>query len=317
MLDFEIAPYLELKDYKAPKGVKSYFVNMNDGKKIRLIYWKKKTYSNDIRGTILLQQGHNEFVEKYYETIQEFLDRNFNVVCFDWRGQGLSDRMINEHNKQFIEDFDIHDNDLDYIINSIIKVNFPKPLIGIGHSMGGCILLSSLFLKQNNFDAMILSAPMLGFKNEKILMYLLPILNLFYNKKSFFPFSKPNMGDEIPFQNNDLTKDELRYKRTQKLVKLNPKIRLWGITITWVNAVKKRLNLIRKESLNTKINIKLLIFNSINDRVVDSKKTNEIAKRLNNCNLINLFDIEHEIFMERDIHRKKMWDEIDKFLKNY
>ena len=41
MLDYEIAPYLELKDYKAPKGVKSYFVNMNDGKKIRLIYWKK------------------------------------------------------------------------------------------------------------------------------------------------------------------------------------------------------------------------------------------------------------------------------------
>ena len=26
--------------------------------------------------------------------IQELIDRKFNVVCFDWRGQGMSDRMI-------------------------------------------------------------------------------------------------------------------------------------------------------------------------------------------------------------------------------
>ena len=28
-----------------------------------------------------------EFIEKYYEIIQNFIDRGFNVVCFDWRGR--------------------------------------------------------------------------------------------------------------------------------------------------------------------------------------------------------------------------------------
>ena len=36
------------------------------------------------------------------------------------RGQGLSDRMINNVNKQYIEDLSIHVDDLVYIINRII-----------------------------------------------------------------------------------------------------------------------------------------------------------------------------------------------------
>ena len=31
---YQKAPYLELDDYKAPDGIQSYFVNMNDGIKI-------------------------------------------------------------------------------------------------------------------------------------------------------------------------------------------------------------------------------------------------------------------------------------------
>ena len=53
-------------------------------------------------GTVLLQQGHNEFIEKYLETIQEFIDRGYSVVCFDWRGQGMSERMIDDIHKSFI-----------------------------------------------------------------------------------------------------------------------------------------------------------------------------------------------------------------------
>ena len=179
MFDFEKAPYLELKDYPAPNGIKSFFVPMNDSKKIRLAYWKHLSKKAPCRGTILLQQGHNEFIEKYFETIQELIDRNFDVVCFDWRGQGMSDRMINNVNKSYISDFSIHDKDLNFIIQNIIINNFTSPLIGIGHSMGGHILLSSQELIKDSFKAIVLSAPMLGFKNENLLFSLIYIMNLF------------------------------------------------------------------------------------------------------------------------------------------
>ena len=62
MIDYQKAPYLELDNYKSPKGLNSIFIPMNDGKRIRLIYWKTNL-KNKSNGTILLQQGHNEFIE--------------------------------------------------------------------------------------------------------------------------------------------------------------------------------------------------------------------------------------------------------------
>ena len=39
MKEYQSAPYLELEDYKAPKGINSVFIPMKDNKKLRLIYW--------------------------------------------------------------------------------------------------------------------------------------------------------------------------------------------------------------------------------------------------------------------------------------
>ena len=60
---FQNAPYLELDNFKAPNGINSYFVKMDDGVKIRVCHWLNN--SKNCKGTILLQQGHNEFIEKY------------------------------------------------------------------------------------------------------------------------------------------------------------------------------------------------------------------------------------------------------------
>ena len=76
---YQKAPYLELDNYKAPKGIESYFINMDDGIKIRVCHWLQKKEKST--GTVLLQQGHNEFIEKYFETIQEFIDRGIQLFA--------------------------------------------------------------------------------------------------------------------------------------------------------------------------------------------------------------------------------------------
>ncbi len=314
MLEFQKAPFLELENYKAPKGIKCFFVPMPDGKKIRLAYWKISGIEKKCRGTILLQQGHNEFIEKYYETIQEFIDRNFNVIAYDWRGQGMSEKMIEDNHKQYIEDFKIHDEDLQFLIDKIINKLFEPPIIAIGHSMGGCIMLSSLKKNGNKFDKVILSAPMLGFKNELILFPLINICELILPREFFMFGSRPNMGREVPFDKNDLSTDKKRYMRTLMLVRKNKDIRLWGITVAFAIAVKRRLLELRENGWAESINNQILFINSINDRVVSSKHITEMSKRLKNAQIINFEACEHELFMEKDIHREKMWNKIDKFL---
>ena len=244
--ELQRAPYLELKNYKAPKGINSYFLPMDDGINIRVCFWVNK--NNNLKGTILLQQGHNEFIEKYYETIEEFIERDYSVIAFDWRGQGMSDRQIKDEHKAYINDFDRHDKDLKYILNEVIKDNFPKPLIGIGHSMGGCLMLSAFHNHPGFFSKGILSAPMLGFKNERFLKTASSIMNIFRKDTDYLLGSKPNMGKETPFNENDLTSDRKRYQRALELVRKRPSIRLWGVTNAFAKAVNKRFKTIRKKN---------------------------------------------------------------------
>jgi len=310
--ELQRAPYLELKNYKAPKGINSYFLPMDDGINIRVCFWVNK--NNNLKGTILLQQGHNEFIEKYYETIEEFIERDYSVIAFDWRGQGMSDRQIKDEHKAYINDFDRHDKDLKYILNEVIKDNFPKPLIGIGHSMGGCLMLSAFHNHPGFFSKGILSAPMLGFKNERFLKTASSIMNIFRKDTDYLLGSKPNMGKETPFNENDLTSDRKRYQRALELVRKRPSIRLWGVTNAFAKAVNKRFKTIRKKNWVEEINTEILIINNIKDRVVDSKKIKEVTKRLVNKKIIEFHETEHEIFMERDNYRKKLWNSIDNFL---
>ena len=311
--NYESAPYIELDDYKAPVGINSYFVKMNDGIKLRVCHWIKS--DKETKGTILLQQGHNEFIEKYYETIKEFLDKNYSVIAFDWRGQGLSERTTSFTERAFIKSFKRHDQDLKYILEKVVNKYFQKPIIGIGHSMGGCLMLSAFYNHPKIFEKGILSAPMLGFKNEKFLRTASSIMNIFKKDYDYLIGSKPNMGIETPFEINDLTSDINRYERALKLVRKKPELRLWGITNSFAKAVNARFKIIRQKGWAETINTKILIINSLNDRVVDANKTIIMSKRLKNNKLISFQECEHEVFMEKDIHRKKMWEEIDYFLK--
>jgi len=313
MFNYENAPYIELKDYKAPDGINSIYIPMKDGKKIRTMYWRNVDTKKLTKGTVLLQQGHNEFIEKYFETIQDLIDKGFNVISFDWRGQGLSDRMIDNKHKQFIEDFSIHNDDLKFILDELVINNFPRPLIGIGHSMGGCILLS--YLKENDevFEKVILSAPMLGFRNERVLMPFISLVNIIFSKYSYLIGSSPNMGKETPFEGNDLTTDKHRYLRTQRLVRKNRDIRLWGVTNGWAKAVKRHLILMKKNNWAENIKTSILFINSLNDRVVSPENIISMSKRIKGSKIINFTSCEHEILMEKDIHRKQFWKHFDEF----
>jgi lysophospholipase len=62
------------------------------GKRLRYAIFK-----SDVpvaRGTVVLLQGRNECIEKYYETIRHFTGRGLWVATFDWRGQGRSERLV-------------------------------------------------------------------------------------------------------------------------------------------------------------------------------------------------------------------------------
>ena len=175
-------------------------------------------------------------------------------------------------------------------------------------------MLSGFYNNIDKFNLGILSAPMLGFRNEKFLRSVSSVMNIFAKDTDYLIGSKPNMGQETPYEENDLTTDRFRYKRTQSLVRMHPSLRLWGVTNAFARAVNERFKIIRQEGWVEKIGTRILVLNNLKDRVVDAKKIETTTLRLPNKEIVTFPDTEHEIFMEKDIHREKMWQKIDTFI---
>src|SRR5689334_24416131 len=116
------------------------------------------------QGVCVLLNGQTEFIEKYFEVIDELRARGFAVATMDWRGQGDSTRMTKDSRKSFVGDFSEYDNDLDTLLNWIVTpmlARGEKP-VALAHSMGAYVLLRRLTRHPACFRTAVLSAPMIA-----------------------------------------------------------------------------------------------------------------------------------------------------------
>ena len=113
------------------------------------------------KGTVCLFQGRAEFIEKYFEVVRDLQARGFAVATLDWRGQGLSDRVLADRRKGHVKDFAEYDWDLDAFMKQVVLPDCPPPFFALAHSMGGAILMRALAHGRRWFDRAVMSAPML------------------------------------------------------------------------------------------------------------------------------------------------------------
>jgi len=87
-----------------PEDAVAGFVTTPDAMKIRYARWKSKAYP--VKGTVLLLHGRSEFIEKLFETVTALRNSGFDVLTFDWRGQGGSSRMLEDRARGYVDSFD-------------------------------------------------------------------------------------------------------------------------------------------------------------------------------------------------------------------
>ena len=80
------------------------------------------------KGTIILQSGRTEFIEKYYEVVSEFIERGYAVAMMDWRGQGLSSRIAKNTKIGHVDRFETYDNDFIKVMNELFITKRPNLL---------------------------------------------------------------------------------------------------------------------------------------------------------------------------------------------
>ena len=311
---YEKAPLIELEDFKCPEGATGFFVNGFDNKKLRVALWN----INSDKGTIILQSGRTEFIEKYYEVIEGFILRGYCVAAMDWRGQGLSERTSKNIRLGHIDSFKEYDKDLVETLE-MYKELCPKPWIGFGHSMGGCLMASSLVKNEENYKALILCAPMLSIQSRTSLRIIVSALGSI-SSLGFkdLAIDRPNWDDkkgwlEDEFNENFLTSDQYRFDRTYRLICKEHALGVKGLSLGWIYEAVKRTNEFKDKNWGVGIESPILLLNATQDRLVSPSENVQIINRFKNNHIENI-DSKHEIFMEPDSIRNQAWEKVDEFL---
>lgn len=300
-------------DDPAPEGGEVVVLTTVDQATLRVAIWSRA----GAKGTICIFPGRSEFIEKYFETISEWLARGFAVVAMDWRGQGGSSRRLANAHKGHVDDFAVYRRDLAALL-SFIEERLPKPFYALAHSMGAAALLDALAHGEARFARAALSAPMIG-------LYGVPLngwranavraLNLIGLGGMFLPGRQRHIASAFaPFEDNALTSDLQRYERNARILIGAPNLAVGAPTISWTAAAFRLMRAMQRPSYGLTLRVPVLILGAGDDTIVSTRAAEALATRLRGTDCITIPGARHEILMERDIYRRQAWAALDRFL---
>ncbi len=291
-----------------------------DKRALRAAIWETQA-GQPRRGVCLLLQGFTEFIEKYEEVAGELVARGFTVVSLDWRGQGASERRSYGNRRGHVASFDEYDHDLVILLNQTIARMDAAPLIGLAHSMGAHILLRYLHDHGRRFACAVLTAPMLEADTGPYPPWVTGTLTFFLNLRrasTRFVFGAEERDPlALPFEENHVTSDRARYRRSQDILRAHPYLAINGPTFGWLGAAFKSMRRLRHRHFAEQIATPLLVFGAGKDRVVHTQAVRDFVKRLPNARYVEIENAEHEILMETDLIRARFWSEFDAFVNGH
>ncbi|HTX48825.1 MAG TPA: alpha/beta hydrolase [Caulobacteraceae bacterium] len=265
------------------------------------------------RGSVILSGGRTEPIEKYLETAAELTARGFVVLAHDWRGQGLSERLLGERlkghavrSRDFVEDM--------HALESAFEARLPKPWLAIGHSMGGCLSALVLAMGERRVSAAVLTAPMfgilLGGVPEPVARALAAVSTAVGLGATLTPGSR--MDEPVaPFKDNILTHDAARYARNNALIAAHPDLALGPPTFGWLQFAFHAMDELRRGQAVTRVETPVTVIAAGADRIADNQLIRQVTERFPRGRYVEVPGAFHEILQETDEIRAVFWREFD------
>ena len=290
------------------------YLSRPDNVRIRHGMWASR--HEETRGAVLLINGRTEFMEKYFEPVERFNRLGLDVFSFDWRGQGLSSRLLENRRKGHVESYEDYIGDMYAFVRQIFSKRSSGRRLLAGHSMGGHIGLRFLAQHPGFFDKAVLLSPMVDIETAPF-----PRLPLKFLAEAAVALGLEGTyasgGDgpvESRFEGNSLTSDRKRFERGLELVRQNQDLAIGGVTFGWLRASLESIDALREPGRPESIASPCLLFSASEDNVVSNSAQRRICKRIPECRLVEVPCARHEILQEKDEIQQVFWDEFESFL---
>lgn len=291
-----------------PEGAEEIWLEGRGGIRVRALY--APALKAPARGSVILCNGRTEFVEKYFEVIRELQARNFAVFSLDWRGQGLSGRLVKNRFAGHMDTIDDAVADLALGLNTL-GARLPRPHLLLAHSMGGNIALRALQTRRVDVDGALFSAPMWGIAGLKPAARNFARFMTAIGAGGMIGPGQPGKWRKEKFKRNPVTHDRERHARAQALVMAEPQLALAGVTLGWVTAAASTIDGFRQPGALAHLRIPVTVLTAAEDELVDNDSHDIVSRLLPQARHEVIQRARHEIMMERDEIRAQFWRAFD------
>ncbi len=286
-----------------------------DGARLRLARWAVPPAP---RADLVLLPGRSEFIEKYAEAAADLGARGFAVWSLEWRGQGLSSRLLPGSQKGHIDRYERFRDDLVAVLDRTIRPAMAtRRLVLLGHSMAAPVMLQALAERPDLADAAVLAAPMVGLLSgprQFAVRWLSRLAVRAGRGGSYALGQKDWTAPGRPFEGNPLTSHPERFAVYHRLFADRPELRVGGVTWGWLDASFRAMGQARRRRLVRRVTTPVLLALPGIERLVDPRAQRRLAQLLPNVTVRIYPDSRHEILMEQDAIRDRFFTDLDAFL---
>lgn len=273
---------------------------------------------------IVIAPGRGESYLKYAEVLYDLFYCGYDLLVIDHRGQGVSERMLQDNQRGHVERFSDYVDDLQQLCQlENIEQRWPHRFL-LSHSMGGAIASLLCIANPKLFKSTALLAPMMGIALPVPEWIASRILHWTEDHSQFRDSFALGTGRWIatPFAINNVTHSRLRYKRNIQLCSDAPRLQLGGPSAHWVKEamdVGKQI-LEQAASFTTPV----LLLQAEEDVVVDNQAQRDFCQQMADLGKpllyghpFLIYGARHEILFEIDAIRGQALNQIIDFFDSF
>ena len=264
-----------------------------DGLKIFYRYYP----SSNEKARIVIAHGLAEHSGRYGNVVERLFPKDISIWALDHRGHGQSDG-----GRGHISSFDEYLSDLKSMIE-IAKTGISQntKCFLLGHSMGGLIALMFAFQNPNKIDGLVVSSPGLGMKVK------LPGFKMVMGKFMSSIWPSLSLANEL---------DSSKISRDKEVIKKydHDPLRHGKVSARWFTEFLASMEKAHRLAPTMKIPILMQIAGD--DHLVDGKASKAFYEKLGSKDktLHYYDDLYHEIYNELEPDRKKVLDDLEKWI---
>lgn len=296
-----------------PDGAECGFFTGVRGRKLRHAIFRHT--GETARGTILLLQGRNESVEKYFETVDDLRRLGFSVATFDLRGQGGSERLMRPADAGHVRRFRDYGRDTELFIEQMSSIHhLPRPFFIVAHSTGALIALSLARHMPESVARMVLCAPFIGLAGQILPQ---PAIRVITETLCLLGLGKLRLGKdqrERTFAGNPLGSDAARFSRNAGIAAEHPELYIGKPTALWIRETLRAAARVTRQDYLTDVTVPTVLMAPVLDPITPYGVVETMSRRFRACQLIPVTGARHELLQERDLFRAQTLAAIDAFL---